>query len=171
VRCHTAGGNSADTKAQKYPLESYEQFAKYASAETGSGMSLESLALTTHVHLLAFGMMFMLTGVIFSLTSYPVAVRVAVAPLALVAQLVDIGCWWLGRLDPAFAHTIFVTGGIVAVSLVVQIVGSLFNMFDKAGKVVVLLILLGAGALAYGAATQYVIPYLRAENGSAAQQK
>ena len=170
VRCHSAGGNSADTKAQKYPLETYEQFAKYASAETGGGMSLESLALTTHVHLLAFGMMFMLTGVIFSLTSYPVAIRVVVAPLALVAQLVDIGCWWLGRLDPAFAQTVFVTGGIVAISLVVQIVGSLFNMFDKAGKAVVLVILIGAGVLAYGAATQYVIPYLKTESGNGAQK-
>src|SRR5262249_8059219 len=99
LRCHTAGGG-ADNKARKYPMDTYDQLAKYAQAKSGSGMSLESLALTTHVHLLGFGMMFALTGVIFSLTSYPVSVRVLIAPLALLAQVVDIVCWWAGRSDP-----------------------------------------------------------------------
>lgn len=171
MRCHTAGGGAADQKAKRFPLDTYEQIARHATVQSGSARSLDSLALTTHVHLLAFGMMFMLTGVIFSLTSYPMAVRTAIAPLALIAQVVDIGCWWLGRLDPAFAQIVFVTGGIVAVSLIAQIVGSLFNMFDKAGKAIVFVILLGAGALAYGAATRYVLPYLEQEKGNAVQQK
>jgi hypothetical protein len=168
VRCHTAGGNSADNKAKKFPMDEYDQIANYTRAEFGTGMSLNSLALTTHVHLLGFGMMFALTGVIFSLTSYPVPVRVVIAPLALLAQVVDIGCWWAGRTDPMFAQAIVYTGGIVAASLLVQILGSLFNMFGKGGKAVVFLLLLAAVAAAYGVADRYVIPFLDAEKAKAA---
>jgi hypothetical protein len=133
-------------------------------------MSLEKLALTTHVHLLGFGMMFALTGLIFSLTSYPRSVRVLIAPLALLAQIVDIGCWWAGRTDPIFAQAIVWTGGIVAVSLLIQIFGSLFNLFGRPGKVAVFILLLAAVAAGYAVADKYVIPFINAEKAKAAAQ-
>jgi hypothetical protein len=169
VRCHAPGG--ADNAAGKFPLDTYEQFVKYNKVQESNAMTLDSLALTTHVHLLGFGMLFGLTGVIFSLTSYPCWVRCLIAPLALVAQTVDIGCWWLGRLDPHFTQVIVVTGSIVAVSLLLQIVLSLFNLFGKAGKAVVLGLMLAAGAVGYQAAVTYVLPFLEAKQKAAAAQK
>ncbi len=166
-----AGGNSADGQAAKIPLDDYEKLAKFTKVQSSSAMSLNSLALTTHVHLLGFGMLFCLTGLVFSLTSYPQAVRCLIAPLALLAQVADIGCWWLGRLDPLYAQTIMVTGGIVAVSLVIQIVGSLFNMFGTTGKVVVFFLLLAVTGGGYVVTEKYVLPQLAAEQAPPAAGK
>ena len=45
-----------------------------------------------------------------------------IAPLPLLAQVADISCWWLARLEgpigEQFAQAILVTGGIVGLSLV-----------------------------------------------------
>jgi len=44
-------------------------------------------------------MLFCLTGVVFDLTINPAWLRVPLAPLVLVAQVAEIACWWLGRID------------------------------------------------------------------------
>jgi hypothetical protein len=65
-----------------------------------------------------------------------------------VAQVVDISFWWLARLEapygPEFARSIVISGGVVAVGLCLQIVLSLFSLFGKAGKLVLVLLLVGA---------------------------
>ena len=92
-------------------------------------MDLTKLAQTTHVHLIGFCMMFGLTGIIFSLTAYPTKLRVLFAPWPLVFQVLDISCWWVARLDPIFARTILVTGGLVGMGLAVHILGGLGHLF------------------------------------------
>jgi hypothetical protein len=144
VRCHSA---SAGGPAGQYPLDSYERLKPYTVAEHSDGMSLPKLAQTTHVHLLGFSMLFAITGLIFAFTSYPLALRLIFGPFTLLAQVVDISCWWLGRADPNLARFIAVTGGLVAMGLVIQVVGSLFNMFRGAGKIIVLAVLAGGVAL------------------------
>jgi hypothetical protein len=69
----------------------------------------------------------------------------------------------MGRADPRFAQAIVVTGGIVGVSLFVQIVGSLFNMFGRVGKIVLILLILGGGLGGYLVKERFIDPYLHAE--------
>jgi hypothetical protein len=130
VRCHTRTEPVMD-KAGRAPLETYEQLAAYAAPESSGGMPLRGLAQTTHVHLLGFSMLFALTGLVFSFTSYPLWMRAVFGPFTLVAQVIDISCWWLGRLNPLFAQVILITGGLVALGLLIQILGSLFNLFGR----------------------------------------
>ena len=130
--------------------------------------SLRKLAQSTHVHLLGFGMLYGLTGLIFSLTSYPKWLRLVLAPFPLIMQVIDIACWWLARLPDSqygvqFAHAIPVTGGLVAVGLVIHILFSTFNLFGTKGRLV-LVVLFGAGAaLACMLLSTVVQPYLAAE--------
>jgi hypothetical protein len=164
VRCHSTNVGGAGSN---YPFDEYEDIEPYTVAASTTGMSLPKLAQTTHVHLLGFSMLWGLTGLIFAFTSYPTAIRLLFSPWTVVAQVVDISCWWLSRLEGAngafFARAIVVTGGLVAMGLTVQILGSLFNMFGKGGKVIVLLLLL-AGALGLGGVYLKVIePYLQSE--------
>jgi hypothetical protein len=164
VRCHQPDGD--DAKAAKFPLVKYEQVKAYAKVDTGA-MSLPALAQSTHTHLLSFAMLFCLTGVVFGLTSYPAWLRVPLAPAVLVAQVGEVACWWLGRIDgPAgvtCARLVLVLGGVVGVGLMVQIVLSLFDLFGAAGKAVLVLALVGAG-LGAGLVKQQVIdPQLRRE--------
>src|SRR5262249_58447382 len=93
------------------------------------------------------------TGLIFAFTSYPGIVRGTLAPLVLVAQVADVACWWLARLDPPagayFAIAILGTGAVVGVGLALQIVLRLCNMYGPHGKAGVVLLFL-AGAVAFG---------------------
>ena len=123
-----------------------------AVGHTSRQMSLDALVQTTHLHLLSFCMLWTLTGLIFAFSSYPTWFRCFLAPLVLLAQVADVSCWWLARLDgvgPYFALAIMGTGAVVGVGLGLQIVLSLLNMYRLPGKVV--LLLLFAGAVAAGA--------------------
>jgi hypothetical protein len=165
ARCHNEGSGG---QASQLPLESWEHIHEYCEVETaGSGMSLPKLAQTTHVHLFGFAILYGLTGLIVSFTSYPGWVRAILAPLPLLAQIVDIGCWWLARSDPGFASVILVTGSVVAVSLFGQIVLSQLNMFGKFGKGVVVAVLLAACLGGYVVKDRVIDPYLARERVSA----
>ncbi len=164
VRCHQPDGD--DAKAAKFPLAKYEQVKAYARVDTGA-MSLPALAQSTHTHLLSFAMLFCLTGVVFGLTSYPAWLRVPLAPAVLVAQVCEVACWWLGRIDGPTgvlcARLVLVFGGVVGVGLMVQILLGLFDLFGAVGKTVLVLALVGAG-LGAGLLKQRVIdPQLQRE--------
>lgn len=158
ARCHGPDGAQSN-----YPLTSYAQVGKPAYipenevvpegggwVNSGRKMSLEKLTQSTHAHLLSFAMLYALTGLVFAFTGLPTVVRAILAPLALVAQVADIACWWLAwRLDPPYgpycAMAIIGTGGVVGLALAAHIVLSLFSMYGPKGKAV-LLVLLAAGA-------------------------
>ena len=129
-------------------------------------VSVEGLTQSTHAHLLSFSMLFGLTGLVFAFTSYPAPMRAFFGPLVLIAQLADISCWWLARLDtvgPTFALMIMLTGGAVGFGLAVQLAFSLFDLYGPKGKAVMAGLFL-AGAVAFGALVVAVIePALKAE--------
>ncbi len=169
TRCHAEGKS---TSAGNFPLEKWDQIHEYCEIEStnGGGMSLKKLAQTTHVHLLGFTMLYGLTGLIVTLTSYPGWVRGLLAPLPLVAQIVDISFWWLGRADPMFAQLVVVTGGIVAMGLGLQIVLSLFNLFGKWGKATIAAGILAAIVGGFFLHQQYLAPYLAREAATATNE-
>jgi uncharacterized membrane protein YbhN (UPF0104 family) len=138
-------------------------------------MSLTKLAQTTHVHLLGFAMLYALTGLIFALSTYPGLLRVLIAPLPLLFQVIDISLWWLARLDSPhgemFARDIRYTGMAVGAGLALQIVLSLFNLFGRGGKVVLLLLALGAACGGYVAKEKVVDPYLAKEKAAISAPK
>jgi len=167
VRCHATGKTGS---AGQIHLDGYKNVMDYVPPDpdaTPGGMSLTKLAQTTHAHLLSFAMLYALTGLVFAFTSYPIRVRMLFAPLALIAQLAEIACWWLSRVDPLFAYGIVFLGALVAVCLAVHIVLSLFDMYDKKGKFVV------GGLLALGLLAFIILqvlvfgPHLAAQRSAA----
>lgn len=170
VRCH---GGGAGFGAAQYPLTNWEEVEIYVQKEKGTGMSLPKLAQTSHVHLLGFAMLWGLTGLIFALTSFPTWLRLVVAPAALIAQMVDISFWWLARIDthgPTFAAAITISGGVVGAALAVQILGSLFDLFNTKGKIVLAGVLAVCVALGGVVFVKVVDPYLKSEQPLATTQ-
>ncbi|MBL8799512.1 MAG: hypothetical protein JNM56_36860 [Planctomycetia bacterium] len=164
VRCHKPGARGAVGAIQ---LDEWEKVMDYVAPEGGSGMSLEKLAQSTHVHLLGFAMLYGLTGFIFSFTSYPATIRTVLSPLPLVMQVLEISCWWLARADATFSLGIMAFGGLVALGLGAQIVLGLFDLFDKKGKIVIALLLI-AGAASVGVIyTQIIAPHIEHQKSSA----
>jgi hypothetical protein len=167
VRCHSesVGGPGA-----QYSLENYEDVQSYCEPEKSAGKSLAKLAMTTHVHLLGFSLLYGLTGLILALTNLPGWIRLPLAPLALVAQVVDIAFWWLARMDephgPMFALGIPITGAIVAGALGLQILLSLWGLFRWSGRFI--LVLLFAATVAGGVVVKQKVidPYLAEERSA-----
>jgi hypothetical protein len=162
VRCHKSGKSGPEGQVYLDRFLVVKDYAELSTAGSG-GMSLTKLAQTTHAHLLSFAMLFGLTGLVFTMTSYPGFLRGLFGVWTLIAQLADISCWWLGRLDPMFAHAIVVTGGLVAVGLLIQIFGSLFNMFGKPGKAIILLLILATCAGGYVVKEKVIDKHLASE--------
>jgi hypothetical protein len=170
ARCHCADVGGAGSQ---YPLTDYQDLKLYTLPEKPTGKSLSKLALTTHVHLLAFSVLYGLTGLLFALTSYWRGVRLLIAPLPLLAQMVDISFWWLARLDepygPMFANAIRISGGVVALGLGLQIILTLFNLFGRVGKVVLVFLILAAGVGAFNMKDR-LAQYLETEKATRGSQ-
>jgi hypothetical protein len=166
VRCHdaNAGGSAAN-----FPLNTYEEFTDYCAPEKSSAKSLEKLALSSHVHLLGFAMLYGITGFCLAMTGFPNFLKVIIAPSALIIQVIEISCWWFARMDaplgPLFASAIPMLGGLVALGLLSQILLSLWDMFEIGGrKFIITLLIIGAifgGILGI----KVILPYLKEEAG------
>ena len=166
VRCHKRGG-----EATNVPFESFSQIQTFVPLHTQQPrMPLKNLAQSTHVHLLGFSMLYGLTGLILAFSSYSRLLRYLLCPLPLVAQVLDIGCWWLAREATPyglfFAAAIPITGGIVALGLLAHIFLSVFDLFDGPGKIVLVVVLASAGAGGF----LYVKPIVETEIKRAQQE-
>lgn len=171
TRCHMKEGGD-DANATAYPLETIEQVAKYNKVEkAGPGLSLTKLAQSTHVHLLGFSMLYGLTGLILALSSLPAIIRFPLAPLPLLAQVIDIACWWLARIDgpvgEQFALVIPISGGVVGAGLGLHIILGLFTLFGWTGRFVLVLLFAAAGAGGYVANDKVIQPFLQGEKPAA----
>jgi len=164
TRCARCHNESAGGPAAQLPLESWEHIHAFCEVETaGGGVSLGKLAQTTHAHLFGLTMLFGMTGLLLTFTTFPGWLRAPLAVLPLAAQLVEISCWWLGRLDPVYARAVVFLGGAAGTGLFLQISLTLFNMFGRAGKVILILVMLGS-VLGGVALKELVIdPYLVGE--------
>jgi hypothetical protein len=163
VWCH-----GKDAEVEKFPLSTYEELSKYTKVDASPGRVGEvKLAQSTHAHLLSFAVLFGLTGLVIAFSSYPGWLRGTLAPLVLIAQMCDVSCWWLARIDGEpgvmFARAIVVTGGIVGIGLMLQIVLGLFDLFAAAGRVVLVGLFLVAGVGGYVAKTKVVEPWMAEE--------
>lgn len=112
-------------------------------------INVEHLTQSTHAHLLSFSMLWALTGIVFAFSNNSYFLRCLLSPIVLIAQVLDISCWWLSRLDgigPYFALAILGTGGIVGMGVGAHITLSLWSMYGKKGRCVLLLLaLVGVG--------------------------
>lgn len=126
VYCHAVG---SDNRARKYPLETYDQVVSYCSEDRG--MPVNQLAMTTHVHLLGFSVLFAMTGFLFALTDWPSVVRAIFAPWTLMFQVVEIACWWLAKTDVFYAKMIFWLGAVIGIGLGVQLIGTALDLIFR----------------------------------------
>ena len=171
ARCHSTGAEQ-----EQYPLENFEQISKYTEIPPpGSDpaqarqISREALVQSTHVHMLSFSMLYLISGLIFAFTSYPMWMKIILSPLPLIVQMMDISCWWLARLDhlgpfenvgPFFAMMIMGTGGIVGMSIAAQIILSLMNLFGNTGRAVLVFLMLFGVVAGYFVQTKVIGPML-----------
>ena len=122
VSCHMAEATSIP------PLTSFDAVQKVTAADTGT--SIEDLSKVSHIHLFGVSIIFLLTGAIFSLSSTPIWLRVSLVVLPYVTIVMDIGSWWATKyLSSIFAFTVIAGGALMGLSLALQILISLWEMW------------------------------------------
>lgn len=127
--CHGLGGEAA-----RFSLETHDAIVKYNKEASSGAISLQRLASITHTHMMAFAVLFGCTGLLFTLTRYPGWVRAIFGPWVLFFQVLELGMWWLARLDPFFAECIRICGGLVGVGLAIQLLGGLYDVLGPVAR-------------------------------------
>lgn len=127
ITCH-----SKDSGYAVAPLTTYEEVVRLA--ELDLGQSIRALSRVTHIHLFGMSFIFMLTGLIFSLSEVNQSLRLAIIALPFIAIWMDIGSWWFTKYQPLFAYTVIIGGALMGLALAAQILIPLYEMWLKKGE-------------------------------------
>jgi hypothetical protein len=128
VMCHSAASGMNIVS-----LESFESVS--ALTETDTGATIPALVRVSHIHLFGIAFILFFVGRIFILCEMPVMWKRAAVMIPFVAVLVDILSWYVTKYVPGFAYVVILSGGLMGLSLWVQILLSGYQMwFTKALK-------------------------------------
>ncbi|MCC6545379.1 MAG: hypothetical protein IT392_12930 [Nitrospirae bacterium] len=114
------------------PLTSYEEVKAITDVDLGE--SIRALSRVSHIHLFGMSFIFILTGMIFSMSGINIYLRSVIIALPFLAIWVDIGSWWFTKYQPAFAYTVIIGGGLMGLAFGAQIFISLYEMWLKKGS-------------------------------------
>lgn len=109
------------------PLTNYQQVRKEVVFDGGD--SFADLARVSHIHLFGISLIFLVTGLIFSLSRIHTVAKLWILILPYVAIWADVGSWWLTKFDPLFAYVVLIGGALMGASLALQIFLPLWEMW------------------------------------------
>ena len=110
-------------------LSTYEGIQEVTNIDTG--MSIHSLMKVSHIHLFGIGLILFGVGMVFRRVEMRSWLKSTLIVLPFVAILVDIMAWFLTKWDPIYAYTVVIAGGVLGLSLAIQIFSSLYQMWFK----------------------------------------
>jgi hypothetical protein len=122
IKCHSAGGFM-----RSIPLTSYDDVVKLTTTDTGA--SIQSLVRVSHIHLFGIAFLMFFLGRIFILCEMPVMVKRITVAIPFITVLVDISSWYLTKLSPNFAYLVVAAGALMGISIMAQIIISLYQMW------------------------------------------
>ncbi len=92
------------------PLETFEDVAQ--TTVMNSGMSWGRLAMVSHQHLFGLALLCLGLAWLLSATATPFKFKAIVIALGFVSTLIDIGGWWLTRLNAGLAWVVILGGAL-----------------------------------------------------------
>jgi len=104
--------------------------------KTDTGASIQSLVRVPHIHLFGISLILFFLGRIFILCEMPVMVKRITVAIPFLAMLVDILSWFATKQIPGFAYAVVIGGGMMLLSIGIQIVVCLYQMWLYKPKVV-----------------------------------
>jgi hypothetical protein len=122
VVCHRPGSGLI-------PLTTYEEVR--AITDIDFGESIRVLSRVSHIHLFGMSFIFILTGIIFSMSEMNIYLKLLIIALPFIAMWIDIGSWWFTKFQPAFAYTVIIGGVLMGIAFGAQVFISLYEMWLK----------------------------------------
>jgi hypothetical protein len=143
IECHNADGGdmedlpfaATDEAEPEYTLVMEAAEPEFETHQSGpqtlrlSPTSTKQLVQITHVHILSIPVFTLLVGVLFLMTGFPEKVKLILAPLPMLATLLDIGSWWAARFVEPFIYVIAASGAIFGAAYALQILAVLASMW------------------------------------------
>ena len=114
------------------PLDSYQAVMKFTKVDEGA--SIESLVRVSHIHLFGIAFVLFFVGRIFILCEIPVNIKRITVLVPFLAILADILSWYATKIIPGFAYVVVAAGALMGLSLGIQIVVSLYQMWLREEK-------------------------------------
>lgn len=109
-------------------LDGYENISKVAQIDTG--MSLTTLVRVSHIHMFGITFIFFIMGSIFSHAYMrPVWLKSTVIVVPFVAIVIDIGSWYLTKINTNFAWAVMIGGGLMGLSFATQWIVSMYQIW------------------------------------------
>lgn len=102
--CHGAGGEKEDV-----PLETYEQVLPFAQPD--QGMSWKALMISAHNHAYGFAMLAFVLSVLVCMSRLPRVLACVLILGLFLGPVLDIGGWFLTKLEGAPWHLVVILGG------------------------------------------------------------
>lgn len=121
VGCHTPQINAGLPN-----LTTYEGVMEVASSKAAP---LPGLVKVSHIHLFGIAFILLFVGRIFIYCEMNTAVKRIVIIIPFVSMLIDTLSWFITRSHPGFAYVVVASGAMMGLSMGVQIVISLYQMW------------------------------------------
>jgi len=128
LRCHTSGGDAAFAPFDKLSTVS-DIFTRI-----NHGISVHRLITLSHIHMISIGVIFALSGIIFLFTPIDEKLKMILLIFPFGSLLMDVFSWWLTKLIPVFAITVFIGGVFAVIGFFIQFVISLLMMWKSSGE-------------------------------------
>jgi len=143
IECHHANGgdmedlpfaadsDAAPDYAMVYEVAEPEITRHEAGPQTRTlaPTNLKKLVHITHAHILAIPVFTLLVGVLFLMTGFGPRLKLILAPLPMLAVLLDIGSWWAARAFEPFIYLIAGSGAVFGGAYALQILCILYSMW------------------------------------------
>jgi len=121
------GCHSVEAEMGLPPLTSYNEVMQLTHADTGA--SIQSLVRVSHIHLFGIAFILFFVGRIFILCEMPVMMKRITVAIPFIAILIDILSWYITKSIPGFAYVVVISGGLMGLSLAIQILVSMYQMW------------------------------------------
>ncbi|MGD0960306.1 MAG: hypothetical protein ABSB19_10915 [Methylomonas sp.] len=121
VHCHTPTINPG--------LPDLNSYQGVSEVTRSGGASIPALIKVSHIHLFGIAFILYFIGKIFLLCDMNIYVKRVAVVIPFAAMLMDVLSWFITRLFSGFAYVVVVSGALMGLSMSVQILLSIYQMW------------------------------------------
>lgn len=127
ILCHTPAINPS--------LPDLTSYAGVSEVARSGGATLPALIRVSHIHLFGIAFILYFIGRIFLLCDMNIYVKRVAVVIPFVAMLLDVMSWFVTKWFSGFAYVVVLSGALMGISMGVQILMSIYQMwFSRAVK-------------------------------------
>ncbi len=126
VACHTPNVNPS--------LPDLTHYATVSEVAHTGGVTLPTLVRVSHIHLFGIAFILFFIGKIFLLCDINIYLKRVAVVIPFAAMLLDILSWFITKSTPSFAYVVVYSGALMGLSMSMQIVLSIYQMWFYSRK-------------------------------------